>query len=70
MESKLFTRWFASWLVAGTLMLGLGIYVKAQTVTSPKLAAAVCVYNSSPPTGSSGTFILVQCDSTGKLKIK
>lgn len=47
----------------------IGYTAKAQTVTTPAIAAAVCAYSSSPPTGTSGTFILVQCDSTGKLKV-
>ncbi len=58
------------WAIAIFLLAG-GAYLKAQTVTpAPRLGAAVCAYNSSPPTGTSGTFIFVQCDSTGKLKIQ
>jgi len=58
------------WWAFAIAILGFGSYLKAQTVTNPRLGAAVCAYNSSPPTGTSGTFILVQCDSTGKLMIK
>jgi len=58
------------WWAIASVILGFGSYLKAQTVTTPKLGAAVCAYNSSPPTATSGTFILVQCDSTGKLKVQ
>lgn len=57
------------WVLAIATLIG-GAYLKAQTVTTPRYGAAVCAYNSSPPTGTSGTFILVQCDSTGKLMTK
>lgn len=57
------------WWCLAILILASGAYLKAQTVTpAPRLGAMVCAYNSSPPTGTSGTFILVQCDSTGKLQ--
>lgn len=43
--------------------------VWSQTVLDPRPLAAVCAYNSSPPTATAGTFIYVQCDSTGKLSV-
>lgn len=43
--------------------------VWAQPALDPRPLAAVCAYNSSPPSATSGTFILVQCDSTGKLAV-
>lgn len=58
------------WWTLAIAILGFGSWLKAQTVTTPRFSAAVCAYNNSPPTGTSGTFILVQCDSTGKLMIK
>jgi|HubBroStandDraft_2_1064218.scaffolds.fasta_scaffold03417_5 hypothetical protein len=58
----------------GILMLGLCVAVLirtawAQVVLNPDIRAAVCAYNSSPPTATSGTFILVQCNSSGQLKL-
>ena len=63
-------RWTHFWLGVGALVLGSAVLATSQTANNPQLGAAVCAYNSSPPTGTSGTFILVQCDSTGKLMIK
>ena len=40
----------------------------AQTTTTPQIIAAACAYNSSPPAITSGTFALVQCNSTGAIK--
>ena len=39
----------------------------AQTVLDPQPVAIACAYNASPPTATSGTFILVQCNSSGQL---
>ena len=58
------------WWTLAIAILGFGSWLKAQTVTTPAIGVAVCAYNSSPPTATSGTFILVQCDSTGKLKVQ
>lgn len=59
-------------LIFGAAIVSLGSLLNAQSQTArnPIPAAAICAYNSSPPTGTSGTFILVQCDSTGKLKVQ
>ena len=63
-------RIYILWWALAISILGFGSWLKAQTTTNPRFGVAVCAYNSSPPTGTSGTFILVQCDSTGKLKIQ
>ena len=42
----------------------------AQSVNGPTANAGIYgAYNSSPPTATSGTFIIVQCDSSGQLKV-
>lgn len=63
------------WLRVWPYLLGAGclLYLlhlaSAQPALDPRPLAAVCAYNSSPPTATAGTFILVQCDSTGKLAL-
>ena len=42
---------------------------QAQVVVPPSSAAMACAYNTVPPTGTTGTFIFVQCDATGQLKV-
>ena len=55
-------------ILAATLALGLFISrLDAQQVLDPKPVAAVCAYNTSPPTVSSGQFVTVQCTATGSL---
>lgn len=49
------------------ILAGLTAYGIAQTAVNPKYGAMVCAYNSSPPTATSGTFILAQCNSSGQL---
>lgn len=39
----------------------------AQSVLNPSPLAAVCAYSTSPPTVSTGSFVYVQCNSTGSL---
>ena len=59
-------------LVIGLALIGARVWIGsilAQTATNPAPSAAACAYNSSPPTGTAGTFIIVQCDSSGKLKV-
>ena len=51
---------------AATVVIGYGY---AQTVVTPNNCGIAGAYNSSPPTLSSGTFGLVQLDSSGRLKI-
>jgi hypothetical protein len=41
----------------------------AQAVVTPNQVAIACAYNASPPTVATGNYVLVQCDSTGKLSI-
>jgi len=43
--------------------------LNAQTVQNPAPMAAACAYNTSPPTVSTGQFVLLQCDSTGQIRI-
>lgn len=63
-------QWLHFWLAVGAIILGSSLLAVSQTVTNPQPVAAACAYNSSPPVGTSGTFITVQCDSTGKLMTK
>ena len=51
------------------LIFGASWFASSQTATNPAPSAAACAYNSSPPTGTSGTFIIVQCDSSGRLQV-
>lgn len=41
--------------------------LKAQQVTTPAITALACAYNTSPPTVSSGNYVLVQCSNDGTL---
>ena len=50
------------------LALGAG-FALAQRATNPAPSAVACVYNSSPPVATSGTFIIVQCDASGNLQV-
>lgn len=52
-------------LVAAAALLVAGAIAYAQTVVTPATRAAVCSYNASPPTVSSGNFVYLQCSSTG-----
>lgn len=58
--------------ILGLIALGayLGYTAKAQTVSTPAVAAMVCAYSSSPPTVTDGNFVYLQCDSTGKVSVK
>jgi len=49
------------------VILGVSVAALAQTVLDPLPGALVCAYNTSPPVATSGTFILVQCNSSGQL---
>lgn len=42
-------------------------WAQSQIAMNPIASVAICVYDSSPPTGTSGTFIYVQCNSSGQL---
>lgn len=42
-------------------------HLSAQQVLDPKPLAAVCAYNTSPPTVTNGQFVTVQCDTNGSL---
>lgn len=57
------------WVFGGACLFYLVHLAWGQQAFDPRPLAAVCAYNSSPPTATSGTFILVQCDSTGKLAV-
>jgi hypothetical protein len=39
----------------------------AQAVTTPPTVALACAFNTSPPTIATNNFLLVQCDTNGKL---
>lgn len=55
-------------LAFGTFCFGVwGAYAIAQTVLNPSPKAAACAYNTSLPTATSGSFVYVQCNSTGQL---
>ena len=41
----------------------------AQTVLDPTPTAAVCAYNTSLPTVTTGQFVYVQCNSSGQLLV-
>ncbi len=67
-------KYYTAPFIFGILMLfgiavGTGTFSWSQTATNPAPVAAACAYNTSPPTGTTGTFILVQCNSTGQLKV-
>ena len=65
--NKYFYYLYLSFIILGMTILYV-ISAPAQLVSvAPKPTAAVCAYNTSPPTATSGTFILLQCDATGKV---
>ncbi len=41
----------------------------AQTVLVPNPVAVACAYNTVLPTGTDGTFVYVQCNSSGQLLV-
>ena len=46
-------------------------YAYAQVYTGPPNPTAfVCAYNSAVPAPTAGKFFYVQCDSTGRIRIK
>lgn len=57
--------------IVGLIAVGayVGYRAQAQTVVTPAPAAMVCAYSSSPPTTADGTFVYLQCDSTGKIMV-
>lgn len=61
--------------LAGAVAYSQGLSGIGQQAASPGQAldatptAIVCAYSSSPPTGTSGTFIFAQCNSTGYLMV-
>lgn len=63
-------RFLAAACFSLAALCGYIIFANAQAVTTPTTRVAVCAYNSSPPTVSTGTFVLVQCDSSGRLLLK
>lgn len=52
--------------IAALAALGIGL-AWAQTVFDPQPVAAACSYNATPPVATSGTFVVVQCNSFGQL---
>lgn len=63
--------WFRVWpyLLSAGCLLYLIHLATAQPAPTPTTIAAVCAYSSSPPTLTSGTFGLVQCNSSGQLAL-
>ena len=47
---------------------GLAVQAVAQAVTTPPIVALACAYNAATPTGTSGQFMLVQCDINGRVR--
>lgn len=57
-------------ILVGILLLGLAYLARAQVVpTAPVPTAFACAYSTSPPAPVSGQFFLVQCNSSGALRV-
>ena len=71
MKSEGFLELVLVLAVCGLIAIGayIGYRAQAQTVATPAPAAMVCAYSSSPPTTTDGTFVYLQCDSTGKIMV-
>ena len=54
-------------LIALFLLAAAWEHLHAQTTTTPAIYAMACAYNSSRPTLTTGTFGLIQCNSTGTI---